>query len=71
MKSRRRWIARPWMFVTAAVVLKGGHVVLPYLVAHRALSGTVVSSLIVVAAVVHLGLLGAFLGSLRARFGRR
>lgn len=71
MKGHSRLLTRTWILLMAAVVLSVGHIVLPYLVAHAALSATVVSGVIVVIAVMHLGLLGALLGSLRAHFRRR
>jgi hypothetical protein len=71
MKGHSRLLTRTWILLMAAVVLSVGHIVLPYLVAHAALSATVVSGVIVVIAVMHLGLLGALFGSLRAHFRRR
>jgi VIT1/CCC1 family predicted Fe2+/Mn2+ transporter len=70
MKGHRRWPARTWILLPTAVVLGVGHIVLPYLLAHAALSATVVSGVIVVIVVTHLGLLGALLDSLRSH-GRR
>jgi len=71
MKGHSPLLTRAWILPMAAVVLGVGHIVLPDLVAHAALSATIVSGVIVVIAVMHLGLLGALLGSLRAHFRRR
>jgi hypothetical protein len=71
MKSHKRLLTRTSIVLVVAVVLSVGHIALPYLVAHAALSAAVVSGVIVVVAVIHLGLLGTLLGSLRAHFRRR
>jgi hypothetical protein len=63
------------MLPAAVVVLIAGHIGLPYLLSHMALSAAVVSTLIGLMAVKHLGLLAGLLalliGGLRGRVGRR
>jgi hypothetical protein len=48
MKGHSPLRTRTWILLMAAVVLSVGHIVLPFLVAHAALSATVVSGVIVV-----------------------
>jgi hypothetical protein len=71
MNGHTRLLTRTSIVLVVAVVLSVGHIALPYLVAHAALSATVVSVVIVVVAVIHFGLLGTLVGSLRAHFRRR
>jgi len=59
------------MLLVAAVVLIPAHVILPYLLSHTALSAAVVSGVILLMVVNHLGLLAVLLGRLRAHFRRR
>jgi len=71
MSEHRRLLTRMWMLPAAAVVLIAGHIILPYLLSHTALSAAVVSGVIVLMVVKHLGLLAVLLGPLHARFRRR
>lgn len=71
MNGHRRWLTRTWMLPMVAVVLVAGHIILPYLLSHTALSAAVVSGVIVLMVVKHLGLLAVLLGPLRAHFRRR
>jgi hypothetical protein len=59
------------MLPVAVVVLIAGHVILPYALSHTALSATVVSGVIILIVVKHLGLLAMLLGPVYARFRRR
>jgi len=59
------------MLPVAAVVLIAGHIVLPSVWVHTALSTTVVSGVILLMVVKHLGLVAVLLGRLRAHFRRR
>ena len=70
MKGHSRLLTRMWMLPVAAVVLVAGHIVLPYLLAHTALSATVVPGVVVLMVAKHLGLLAALLGPLHAHFRR-
>ena len=71
MSGHRRLLTRTWMLPLPAVVLIAGHVILPYSLSHTALSAAVVSGVIVLMVVKHLGLLAVLLGPLRACFRRR
>jgi hypothetical protein len=71
MKGHRRPLTRTWMLLVAAVVLIPAHIILPYLLSHTALSAAVVSSVIALMVVKHLGLLAMLLGPLRSHFRRR
>ena len=71
MKGHRRLLTRTWMVPVAALMLIGGHIVLPYFWAHTALSATVVPGVILLMVIKHLGLLAVLFGPLRALFRRR
>jgi hypothetical protein len=59
------------MLPVAVVVLIGGHIIVTYFWAYTALSATVVSGVILLMVVKHLGLLAVLLGQLRAHIRRR
>jgi hypothetical protein len=59
------------MLPAVAVVLIAGHIVLPHVLTYTALSATVVSGVILLMVVKHLGLLAVLLGRLRVHFRRR
>ncbi|HLQ45655.1 MAG TPA: hypothetical protein VK137_13040 [Planctomycetaceae bacterium] len=71
MNGHRRLLTRTRMLPVVAVVLIFGHIILPYLLSHTALSAAVMSAVIVLIVVKHLGLLARLLGPLRARLRRR
>jgi hypothetical protein len=71
MTGHWRLLRRTWILLVAAVVLIGGHVIVTYFWAYTALSGTVVSGLILLMVIKHLGWLAVLLGQLRAHFRRR
>jgi len=59
---------RPWMLMVAAIGLVAGHsVVLSYGLSHAALSTAVVSGVIVLIVIKHLGLLGSLYAVIRRR----
>ena len=71
MKGHRRPLTRTRMLLVAAVVLIPAHIILPYLLSHTVLSAAVVSGVIALMVVKHLGLIGVLLGPFRAHFRRR
>jgi hypothetical protein len=71
MKGHRQLLTRTWMLPMVAVVLIAVHIILPYLWAHTALSATVVSGVMLLMVVKHLGWLAVLLGPFRAYFRRR
>jgi hypothetical protein len=68
MTGHRRLLTRTWMLPLLAVVL---HIIVPYFWAYTALSAAVVSCLMLLMVVKHLGLLAVLLGQLRVHFRRR
>lgn len=69
--GHNRLLARPWALPIAVIVLIAGPVVLYYILPHVGLPATLVSSVIILMVVKHLGLLAALLGPLYAWFRRR
>jgi len=68
MSGRTLLPGRIWMLVAIAAVLVAGHgIILYYFSSHLVMSAAVVSGLIVVAVIKHLGLLGSLYGLLRRR----
>ena len=69
MKEHGRPRMRPWMLlVLVGVIGLGSHsVVLYYVLSHTALSAAVVSSVIVLIVIKHLGLLGPLYALVRRR----
>ena len=71
MKGHGRVPRRPWTLPVAAVVLLAGPIVLYYVLSQTALSAAVVSGVIILMVLKHLGLLAVLLGPLYALFRRR
>jgi len=55
MKTHGRTFARPWMVLLAVVALLAAHVAMYKILRHTALSAAVVSGLVVLVVVKHLG----------------
>lgn len=58
MKAHGRPCMRPWMLLVGVIGLVAVHVVLYYSLSHTALSAAVVSGVIALIVIKHLGLLG-------------
>jgi hypothetical protein len=72
MKGHRRLLTRTSMLSVGAVVLIAGHgIILSYVLSYTALSAAVVSGVVILVVIKHLGLLAVLLGPLYALFGRR
>jgi hypothetical protein len=72
MKGHRRLLTRPLRLSVGVVVLIASHaIILSYVLPHTALSATVVSGVIILVVIKHLGLLAVWLGPLYALFRRR
>jgi hypothetical protein len=59
------------MLAPALIVLLAGHLIVPYVLAHAVWSATIVSGVIALIVVKHLGLLTVLLGPLYNRFRGR
>jgi uncharacterized membrane protein HdeD (DUF308 family) len=71
MKEHGRPRIRPWMLLVGVIGLVAGHVVLlNYGLSHTALSAAVVSGVIVLIVIKHLGLLGSLYPLFRRRSRR-
>lgn len=70
MKGHSSLLTRTWMLPVAVVVLILGHVLLPYLLSHTALSVAVASGVTILVLIQHLGLLGPLYALLRRRSRR-
>ena len=67
---------RPWTLLVVVIALVAAHVILFHFLrgvglSHRAVSGVVVSGVVLLVVAKHIGLFGSLLGSLYARFRRR
>jgi hypothetical protein len=72
MKGHRRLLTRTLMLSVGAVVLIAGHgIILSYVLSYTALSAAVVSGVMMLVVITHLGLLAPLLGPLYALFRRR
>ena len=72
MKGHRRLLTRTLMLSVGAVVLIAGHgIILSYVLSHTALSAAVVSGVMMLVVITHLGWLAVWLGPLYALFRRR
>jgi hypothetical protein len=60
MKGHSGLLSRPWMLPVAVVALIAGHVIVYYTLRHTVLSAAVVSGVIILVAIKHLGLLSPF-----------
>jgi hypothetical protein len=66
MTGRSRLFKRSWMLGVGAVALVAAHaIILRYVLPHAALSAAVVSGVIIVVVINHLGLLGSLFALLR------
>jgi hypothetical protein len=71
MNGHGQLLRRTWMIGVGAVVLIAGHAVaLRYLSSHTAFPAAVVSGVIALVAIKHLGLLGPLYALIRRRFRR-
>jgi hypothetical protein len=68
--SRHRRVSMR-MLPVAIVMVIVGHVVVPYVLTHTAVSATLVSGVLVLIVLKHLGVLAMVLGPVYARFRRR
>ena len=72
MRGHSRLRARGWMLTVGVIVLIAGHsVVLYYFSSHVALSAAVVSGVIILVVIKHLGLLGSAYALFRRRAWRK
>jgi membrane protein YdbS with pleckstrin-like domain len=72
MKRHGRLRARAWMLMAGVVILVAGHgVILYYVSSHVALSAAVVSGVIILVVIKHLGLLGPVSALFRRRARRK
>lgn len=71
MKSHNRLLTRPWMLLALVVVLLISHGFAFYFLKRVALPAVVVSGLVVLILIKHLGLIGPLYAQLRRRFGHR
>ena len=68
MTGRSRLLKRFWMLPVGAVALVAAHaIILRYFLSHAALSAAVVSGVIIVVVIKHLGLLGSLFALLRRK----
>jgi hypothetical protein len=67
MRLHGRALTRPWMLVVGAVLLIAGHGFLYHALSNMTLPVVVVSGVIVLIAIKHLGLLGLVYARLRRR----
>jgi hypothetical protein len=68
MTGHRRLLTRPWILLVAVAILIAGHgIVLYYVSAHTALSAAVLSSVIILVVIKHLGLLAPLFVLFRRR----
>jgi hypothetical protein len=72
MTSHTRLHARAWMVMLGVITLIAAHgIILYYFSAHMALSAAVVSGVIILVVIKHLGLLGPVYALLRRRARRK
>lgn len=63
-----RIVARPWAMLVAMVILLAVHGFAFYFLRHLALSAAVVSGIVILVIVKHMGVLGSLYTLLRKRF---
>jgi hypothetical protein len=71
MERHSRLLTRPWVLPVSAVVLIAGPAILYYILSHVGLPAALVSGVIILMVIKHLGLLAVLLGPLYALFRRR
>ena len=72
MRGHSRLRARAWMLAVGVIILIAGHgIILYYFSSHMALSAAVVSGVIILVVIKHLGLLGTVYPLFRRRARRR
>jgi hypothetical protein len=67
MKRPGRLFTRPWVVMVAVVALLAGHVVMYQILRHTVLSAAVVSGLVILVVIKHLGLLSPLYALFRRR----
>jgi hypothetical protein len=68
MKVHNGPVRRPWVLLAGAVVLIAAHAtILRYVLAHTTLSTAVISSVLVLVVIKHLGLLASLFAVFRRR----
>jgi hypothetical protein len=70
MKGPSRLYSRHWAVAVVGVILIAAHGLAFYFLQHLALSTTVVSGVIILVVIKHLGLLGSSVAFFRRRFRR-
>jgi hypothetical protein len=70
MRLHGRALTRPWMLVVGAVLLIAGHGFLYHALSNMTLPVVVVSGVIILIAIKHLGLFGLLYARFRRRSGR-
>lgn len=68
MDGHNRIRARPWTFAAVVIILTSAHILVLYPLRHLALSATIVSGLVLLAAAKHLGAFGSVFALVRNRF---
>jgi uncharacterized membrane protein YecN with MAPEG domain len=71
MKTHSRLLSRPWMLPVAVVALIAGRVIVYYTLRHIILSAAVVSGVIILVAIKHLGFLSPLYSLFRLRSHRK
>jgi hypothetical protein len=68
MMGHRGLLTRPWiLLITVAILIAGHGIVLYYVSSHTTLSAAVLTSVIILVVIKHLGLLGALFALFRHR----
>jgi hypothetical protein len=70
MKGHSRLLSRPWVVPVAVAALIAGHLIVYYTLRHTTLSAAVVSGVILLVAIKHLGFLSHFNALFRRRSRR-
>jgi hypothetical protein len=68
MKGYSRIVARPWAMIAAVILLFAAHGLAFYFLRHLALSAAVVSGIVVLVVVKHIGAFGSLYALFRKRF---
>lgn len=70
MNAHNRLLARPWILSVGVLVLLLAHGLIFYFIHHLALSAALLSGIVVLFAVKHLGAFGSLYAMLRKRMKR-